>query len=330
MAINLNIPIKEITQSEFVVEYADNANYNANLFKAQLESLVNNLQLDVETKAIGGSTSATQLNTVYAKGLTSFAGPGVGGINVWRTNNLAQQVLTSYLKVNSSNLSEFYVDTLKVGNLFNIDQTSISITNANLSGNTTVATGGSLAINSPVTFTSGMTDSMSYEYRVQLTNDPTEILGSNMTKAVAEIRLTKNMPNHLFVKFVASADFHASANMNRNSFKIKLSFESGGLRPTPGQIFNISFIGMIDDSSTPNVLIPMAGTVINIVPGEDYETTNTIAYTDVDVTSLGVKIGSSPSWKNYKTNVQLLTYYDVNKIATDGIKLHIMNTYNTL
>ena len=227
------------------------------------------------------------------------------------------------------NLSELYVDTLKVGNLLAIDQNTISLTDVTLEGDTVIDTGGSLTINSPAAFTSGMIESMSYEYKVDLEDDPDEV-GSPLYNAIAEIKLTKNMPENLFVKFVASATFYGGSTLTRNVFKIKLSFEAGDLRPLPGQVFNVSFTGAINDSATPTVLSFMAGSTVDIVPGEDYETTNTISYTDTDVTTLGVNIGSSPNWKYFKTNVKLLAYYDVTKIATDGLRLHILETRNTI
>ena len=168
---------------------------------------------------------------------------------------------------------------------------------------------------------------MSYAYLVSLADDPTEV-GSPKYHAIAEILLTQNMPNDIFVVFVASSSYYTGTTLSRTTYKIKLSFEAGGIRPMPGQVFNITFAGVINDSATPTVLTFPASTTMAIVPGEDYDTSETIAYTDVDTTTIPVNLGSTLN-KAYKTTMRVMAYYSPAKISTDGLRLHIMNVYTS-
>ena len=193
----IDIPIQEILETDFVVDMRIIDNSNFLLLKDKVEDLINNLEIDTNTLAIGTDTPISYIRT------DSVIMEDTGFV---MQTGVPTQIIASLTK-NGSDLSVLNVDILSVDTTVQADSMSLNALTVN----------DSLQVDGPATFNSSATNLFSV---MESKEDIVAVLSNVSNEAVANITLTSTTKQNIYLtqkhKIIYTEQFEAVVRLSKN------------------------------------------------------------------------------------------------------------------
>lgn len=229
----VNIPTQEILETDFVVDLRVISNANTILLKDTLESLINNLEIDVNTLSIGTDTPISFLrsdNIIMED--TGF---------VFQTGT-PSQVISSLTK-NGSDESVLNVDILNVDTTFQADSIS---SNSLIVANSTI-NNGTTTMNAPLEVLSSVSESR---------ESVTAVLTDNAGTAEATITLTNTTKQNIFLTLDADTSVYTGGGLVGGivDFKVIIDFDATN-PPSQNMEFTICLVNIKEEGQLPTTSI---------------------------------------------------------------------------
>lgn len=229
--MSLNLATKTILRTDMIIAYQEVVNYNTELFKSTIETVVNGLNLDATTKKIG--LASNLLENIYTK---SIYIEGTGFDFQYSASSIASLTRTA------GNLSRFNVDIAVVDSELTVPTLDVG----DIQVNATSTFSGAVDFNSNVGFEAAPTESFVLSDVIQMEKDV------DIGKYVFE--LNKSTRQTTF--FVLDAQSHPSAPIwNGSSWNISgniiiyIDFDSVN-PPQDGQCFTFSIKDIVNSVDT--------------------------------------------------------------------------------
>jgi len=296
----ISLPIQQMLLTNFVTDIATITNANTLLLQAELEDLINDLEIDVTNKSIGTDTPINYLkaDTVILQDT---------GL-IYQTGSPTPTIIATLAK-NISNESILTVDRL----ITNISAGFDIVTLNDLTVATIATINGTVDFNAPVTINSSVIESK------ELVQADLLWTGTIGTPAEATITLTDTSRQNIFLTLKASTapdptpvyDGVGSIDANISEFNVIIDFDATN-PPAQNTKFTIYLADVIDSFAFSTIINPAVQTAaipVKFLAGTNLSTTNSIVLHD-NVNSVGVPISSTI--ESYGTSVTFNYIIDVN------------------
>lgn len=296
----ISLPIQQILLTNFVTDIATITNANTLLLQAQLEDLINDLEIDVSNKSIGTDNPINYIKTdTLILQDTGF---------IYQTGSPTPTIIATLAK-NISNESILTVDRL----ITNISAGFDTVTLNDLTIATTATINGTIDFNSPLTINSSVIESK------ELVQANLLWTGTIGTPAEATITLTNTSRQNIFLTLKASTapdptpvyDGVGSIDANISEFNVIIDFDATN-PPAQNTKFTIYLVDVIDSFAFSTIITPAvqgAAIPVKFIAGINQNTTNPIILHD-SVNSVGVP--SSSTVEQYGTSVTFNYIIDAN------------------
>jgi len=296
----ISLPIQQMLLTNFVTDIATITNANTLLLQAQLEDLINDLEIDISNKTIGTDTPINYLksDTVILQDT---------GL-IYQTGSPTPTIIATLAK-NISNESVLTVDHL----VNNITAGFDVVTLNDLTVNNSAIFTGTADFNAPITITSSVIES---EESIQ---EDLLWTGTLATPAEATITLSNTSRQNIFLTLKASTapdptpvyDGVGAIDSNINEFNVIIDFDATN-PPAQNTKFTIYLIDIIDSVALSTIISPAvqsAAIPVKFIAGTNLNTTNAIILHD-NTNSVGV--ADTTFINQYGTSVTFNYIIDVN------------------
>jgi hypothetical protein len=296
----ISLPIQQMLLTNFVTDIATITNANTLLLQAQLEDLINDLEIDISNKTIGTDTPINYLksDTVILQDT---------GL-IYQTGSPTPTIIATLAK-NISNESVLTVDHL----VNNITAGFDVVTLNDLTVNTSAIFTGTADFNAPITINSSVIESK------ESIQEDLLWTGTPATPAEATITLSNTSRQNIFLTLKASTapdptpvyDGVGTINSNINEFNVIIDFDAVN-PPAQNTKFTIYLIDIIDSVALNTIISPAvqsAAIPIKFLAGTNLNTTNAIILHD-NTSSVGV--ADTTFINQYGTSVTFNYIIDVN------------------
>ncbi len=229
----VNIPTQEVLETDFVVDLRVISNANTILLKDTLESLINNLEIDVNTLSIGTDTPISFLrsDSVIMED-TGF---------VFQTGT-PSQVISSLTK-NGSDQSVLNVDILSVDTTFQAD----SISSNSLIVANSIINNGTTTLNAPLEVLSSVSESR---------ESVTAVLTDNAGTAETTITLTNTTKQNIFLTLDADPTVYTGGGLVGSIADIKVIIDFDATNPPAQNMeFTICLVNIKEEGQLPTTSI---------------------------------------------------------------------------
>jgi len=228
----IDIPIQEILETDFVVDMRIIDNSNFLLLKDKLEDLINNLEIDTNTLAIGTDTPISYLRT------DSLILEDTGFI--MQTGTPVQTIAA--LTKNGSDQSVLNIDILSVDSTIQSDSLSVNALTIN----------DTLQVDGPTTFNANTTNLASV---IESKEDVVSVLTNTLNVATATITLTSASRQNIFLTLDADSTVYNGGALEAGLTDINVIIDFDAINP-PAQntgftiyIVNIKEQGQLANTS---------------------------------------------------------------------------------
>ena len=274
----ISLPIQQMLLTNFVTDIATITNANTLLLQAQLEDLINDLEIDVSNKTIG-----TDAPINYLKADTVI----LQDTGLIYQTGLPTPTIIATLAKNISNESILTVDRL----VTNISAGFDIVTLNDLTVNTSADFNGTANFDAPITINSSVIESKeSIQQDLLWTGTPA-------TPAEATITLSNTSRQNIFLTLKASTapdptpvyDGVSAIDGNITEFNIIIDFDITN-PPAQNTKFTIYLVDIIDSVALSTIITPAvqaAAIPVKFLAGTNLSTTNSIILHD-NVNSIGV------------------------------------------
>jgi hypothetical protein len=300
----ISLPIQQMLLTNFVTDIATITNANTLLLQAQLEDLINDLEIDISNKTIGTDTPINYLksDTVILQDT---------GL-IYQTGSPTPTIIAT-LNKNVGNESILTVDRI----ISNISASFDAITTNDITIVNSATLTGTTVFNAPVTINSSVIES---KENVLANLTWTGVIG---TPAVATITLSNTSRQNIFLTLKASTaptlnpvyNGSTAVNPNISEFNIIINFDLTN-PPAQNTKFTIYIVDVINSVSLTSIAtVPSAPYVqtwaspIKFIAGTNLNTTNTILLHD-DINSVGV--ADTTTYNPYGASATFNYIIDVN------------------
>ena len=286
----ISLPTNEILLTNFVTDIATITNANISLIQAQLEDLINTLEIDVPGNSIGTTNPILFLKTnsiiLQDTGLIFQSG-------------LPSPTTIATLSKNGSNESVFQVDHL----ITNIDATFDVIDLNTLTVNTLATFDGDSEFNAPITINSSVVES---KQSVILDLDWDGVA----TSAESTITLTNTSRQNIYITLKATTaptanpvyDGTSALEPTLTAFNINIDFDATA-PPVENTKFTFYLVDVTNSlSSSIAGVVQLAGIEIKLVAGTNQSTSTAILLHD-NINDVGIP--DTTQFVPYGTNITL-------------------------
>ena len=228
----IDIPIQEILETDFVVDMRIIDNSNFLLLKDKLEDLINNLEIDTNTLAIGTDTPISYLRT------DSLILEDTGFI---MQTGMPVQTIAALTK-NGSDQSVLNVDILSVDSTIQSDSLSVNALTIN----------DTLQVDGPTTFNANTTNLASV---IESKEDVLSVLTNTLNVATTTVTLTSTSRQNIFLTLDADSTVYNGSALVTSLTDINVIIDFDAINP-PAQnteftiyIVNIKEQGQLANTS---------------------------------------------------------------------------------
>lgn len=293
----LNLPIQEMLQSDFITDLAQIHNSNVLILKDKIEDLFNTFEIDINTITIGVDNP---INKLYTQDLVIQDGG-------WIFQTGIPNQIIARLERNGNGESVMNVDILNVDLSMSVD----SIVSNDIVTNNSITSNGDAQFNAQLEFTS------SYVESKETVSQLLEFDGVDTAEATVTLSNTSN--RNIYLKLLAETASGATqvwdgSNLvaGLTNIKVYLDFDTNN-PPSVNTTFTIHLVDVVANSNLAPLLTQLNASAVGLTiqPGTNNSTATPIILHN-NFVSNGLSLGINPGSSLNGGLSGALTYYGAN------------------